>query len=78
MKVFVTAHPASGRNFVEQKDATHFEVYVTATAQNNKANDAIVAAIAGYFKLPKSLVTITRGHKNRHKTLLVDSEIPLF
>jgi uncharacterized protein len=40
---------------------------VAAPAVDGKANAALVALIASYFKVPKSRVTVVRGATSRHK-----------
>jgi len=42
-------------------------IEVTAPPEQNKANDAVVALLAGVFDLPKSKVEILSGHSFREK-----------
>ncbi|PLX51376.1 MAG: YggU family protein [Desulfobulbaceae bacterium] len=44
---------------------------VTAPPVEGKANKAIEAFVAKFFKVPKSAVRLTSGHQSRHKRLLV-------
>ncbi len=47
-------------------------VYVREPAVDGKANRAIVELLADYFQVPKSRVTIMRGHTSRDKTIQID------
>lgn len=72
MKVFVRAKPNSKENRVVKIDETHFQVRVKAPAAEGKANEAVCEALAGYFKIPKSLIRLTRGGSSKEKVF----EIP--
>ena len=36
---------------------------------DGQANAAVIAALAGYYDVPKSAITILRGHKNKIKLI---------
>jgi uncharacterized protein (TIGR00251 family) len=44
-------------------------VKVRAVAEGGKANEAVIAAIAKAFGLPKSRLELVRGGTNRHKVI---------
>ena len=44
-------------------------VSVTAPADKNKANEALIALLAEHFDVPKSAITLVRGHTDRVKWL---------
>ncbi len=44
---------------------------VTAPPEDGKANDAVVALLAGEWRLPKSAFDVIKGATSRHKTLSV-------
>lgn len=46
-------------------------VYVTARAVNDKANQAVINALAKYWSIPPSYIRIKHGLKSRYKTILV-------
>ena len=46
-------------------------VYVTARAQNDKANQAVIEALAEYWGIPKSHIRIKHGLRGRDKMILV-------
>jgi uncharacterized protein (TIGR00251 family) len=49
-------------------------VRTTAPPRDGEANTAIVEAVAGLVGIAKSLVSVERGHKDRHKILLVNGK----
>jgi len=42
-------------------------VYVREIAADNKANEALIKILAKHFNVPKSNISIIRGHTSRHK-----------
>lgn len=48
------------------------KVYVQAPPVDNKANDAVIKALADYFKVRRSAVVIIAGHRSRLKTVRVE------
>lgn len=46
-------------------------VKVREPAEDGRANDAVVAALAEYFKVKPRAVTIVRGHASRRKLVEV-------
>ena len=69
MKIFVTVKPKAKIARVKETDATHFEVWVKEPAENGKANDALVRAMAEYMDIPRSKIQILRGMASRKKIL---------
>lgn len=47
-------------------------VYVTAPADKNKANEALIALLARHFDVSKSAITLLRGHTDRVKWIEID------
>ena len=47
-------------------------VYVREVPEKGRANDALVKLLADHLDLPKSCVSITRGHTSRHKIVEID------
>ncbi len=48
-------------------------VYVTAIAENGKANEAMIRLLAKHFDVPASYVRIVRGHTSRQKLIEITS-----
>lgn len=67
--VRVQAKPRSVRDAVLGVRAGLLVVSVTAAAEGGKANAAIERVLAATFGVPKSLVSVTRGHTARVKTV---------
>ena len=73
MKIFVTVKPKAKIARVKEADAAHFEVWVKEPAENGKANDALVRAMAEYMDIPRSKIQILRGLTSRKKILETDA-----
>ncbi len=48
-----------------------YKVYVTAVAEDGKANEAVIKLLAEALDIPKSSLVITRGLANRDKTIQI-------
>ena len=72
MKIFVKAKPNAREEEVLRVDENHFVVAVKEPPVGGKANEAIVRALAKYFKIPKSQVRITSGHTSRQKVVEIE------
>ena len=72
MKIFVKAKPNAREEEVLRVDENHFVVAVKEPPVGGKANEAIVRALAEYFKIPKSQVRITSGHTSRQKVVEIE------
>ena len=69
MKIFAKAKPNSKKDEIKKLDDTHFEIRVTAQAQEGKANAAVIKALANYLKIPASRIKIHTGAKSKQKIL---------
>lgn len=67
MKFFVTAKPGAKHGRVERLDETHFKISVKAPADKGLANAAVIEALAGFLKIPKSRLELIRGSKSKQK-----------
>ncbi|MGE3319996.1 MAG: DUF167 domain-containing protein [Candidatus Berkiella sp.] len=47
----------------------YYKVYVTAVAEDGKANQAVIELLAKALGVPKSALTITRGETSRDKVI---------
>jgi uncharacterized protein len=68
-RIYVTVKPNAKRADITPISDTEFRVAVPAPAQDGKANEAVVEILAGYFRVPKSTITILRGHSARKKLI---------
>ncbi|MFH1161993.1 MAG: DUF167 domain-containing protein [Candidatus Jorgensenbacteria bacterium] len=71
MKIFVKARPRAKGEGVKKIDETHFTVSVKEPPEKGKANEAIVKALAEYFKIPASRVVLLSGFSSKNKILEV-------
>lgn len=72
MTIFVVAKPKSREEKVEKLSENTFEVRVKEPAIENKANRAIVKALAAYFKIPQSRVRMVSRHNSKKKILEIN------
>ena len=68
-RIYVTVKPNAKRADITPISDTEFRVVVPAPAQDGKANEALIEILAGYFRVPKSKITILRGHSARKKLI---------
>ncbi|MCL4392133.1 DUF167 domain-containing protein [Patescibacteria group bacterium] len=72
MKLFVKVKPKAKKEKVERIDGEHFVVAVAAPAEKGLANDAVIAALAEHFNVPKSRIAIVSGRTSREKVIEID------
>ncbi len=68
-KLFITVKTNSHQSLVEKIDDNHYRVEVKEPPVEGRANKAVVEAVADYFALPKSAITISSGQKGKKKVL---------
>ncbi len=74
MKLFVKVKPKAKKEKVEETSEGHFTVSVTAPAEKGLANDAVIAALAEYFAVPKSRIMIVSGRTSRSKVIEIEEK----
>jgi len=67
MKIFVKVKPNSKVEKIEKMGEAHFVISVKESALENKANFAVIKALADYFKVTISQVRIIYGKKAKNK-----------
>ena len=70
MKIDVKVIPGARKNLFKQEEGLT-KVYLTAQAQEGKANKALVDFLAKHFHVPKAQIEITKGLKSRNKTISI-------
>lgn len=71
--ILVTVKPHSKKGpLIEPVDDIKLIIYVREVAADGKANEAVVTQIAKYYKVPKSHISIVRGHTSRHKLIAIE------
>lgn len=71
MKINVRVMPNAKRARILE-EGEQLKVYLVEPAVENKANKALIVAIAKHFKVRKSTVSIERGMKSRNKVILIN------
>lgn len=67
MKIEVSVKAGAKKTGVEKQTDGFYIVTVKEPAREGKANEAVVKALAEYFDIPKSAVTLIRGSSARRK-----------
>ncbi|MFC3220085.1 DUF167 domain-containing protein [Tianweitania populi] len=79
MLVHAQVSPGGSRNMIEApiaRDDNHMRlrIKVRAVAADNAANEAVCGLMAKWVGLPKSSVSIARGHTSRQKVIAIEGE----
>lgn len=72
MKVTVMVKAGSSQEKIEETEPQHLTIWTHARAHDGEANKAIIKALADYYHVPKSSITLLRGATSRTKVF----EIP--
>ncbi|MEO0005149.1 MAG: DUF167 domain-containing protein [candidate division WOR-3 bacterium] len=67
MQIQVLVKPRSNVNKVIPNPDGSFTVTVAAPPVEGKANQAVVAALAEFFKVPKTFIRLVAGERSRRK-----------
>ncbi len=67
MKIFVQVKTNAREKSVEKLDEINFRVSVKELPERGRANEAVIAALAEYFKVPKGAIRILAGHTSKKK-----------
>ncbi len=69
MKIFIKVYPNSKEEKITKKDDGGFSVRVKASAQEGKANKAVVNILSKHFKVSKNSIVIKAGHSSKNKII---------
>lgn len=72
MRIFVKARPKSKKEYVKREKEDSFTVAVKEVPEKGKANRAIIKALAEFFNISTSSVTLISGQFSKQKVF----EIP--
>ena len=75
MQISIITHPNAKRPRIEQDLLGALHVYVNAPPLEGKANKAVIEALAEYYKVKKSAVTLLSGHKSKQKRFEIASNV---
>jgi hypothetical protein len=71
MRLQVRVTPRARKPGIETAGDGTLVVKVREPAEDGRANDAVIAALAGHFGVAKRAVTIVHGHGSRRKLVEV-------
>ena len=72
-RLVVRVKPGSSKGpLVVDEGESGFVVYVREKAIDGKANDGVVSALAEHLKVPRSRITVVRGHTARIKQIAIE------
>ena len=72
MRLNLTIKPNSTKGpLIEIQNDGSLLVYVREIAADSKANEALIKLLTKHYKVPKTSITILRGHASRHKVVEV-------
>lgn len=70
MKINVVIKPNSTKGPLVEKQADgSLIVYIREIAADGEANEALIKLLAKHYDVPKTSITIIRGHTSRHKLI---------
>ena len=67
MKISVIVHPNSKKSKIVKNDSGNLDIYVAQKAVGNHANLATIEALAKYFQVKKSAISLVLGKKSKIK-----------
>ena len=70
----VRVHPGAKLNAIGGMHAGALRVSITAPATDGRANDALIAFVAGRLDVPRARVTLLAGAAGRSKTLRIQGK----
>jgi len=76
-KLQIRLTPRASRNYIGEtgileNGEEYLKIYVTAIAEGNKANDAMITLLSKHFNLARSRIAICKGAKSRNKVVILD------
>jgi len=61
--------PRARRNAIEAQPDGTYRIYTTAAPADGDANSAVIKMLARHLNVPKTSITIIRGHTSRDKVI---------
>jgi uncharacterized protein (TIGR00251 family) len=68
-RLTLQVRPNARENRVEEITPDTFRVWVTATPEDGKANQAVVKLLAKHFRIAQSAIRIVRGVRSKIKII---------
>lgn len=73
LKLRVTLQPNAKQDEVVGPFEDTIKIRIQAPAQENKANQYLIALLAKWFSVPKSAITLEKGQQSRVKRLRIEN-----
>lgn len=73
MRITITVKPNSKQVPLVVNNGGDIVVYVRQQAIGGRANEAVINLLAEYYDVPKTRVTIIKGHSTHRKVIEVDN-----
>lgn len=67
MRLKVKVKTGASKNEVIETEKGSFEVKVTVKPEKGRANEKVIELLSKYLKVPKSKITIIKGHTFKEK-----------
>lgn len=68
-RLSITVKPGSSQEKIIRSAPDELVVYLRAKPHDGEANTALLKILAKYLQIPKTKITIVRGHKSRQKII---------
>ena len=75
MKISVSVHPNSKKPRIVKNILGSLSAYVNQPANDGRANEAVIAALAKYFEVKKSAILLVSGTKSKIKIFEINISV---
>jgi hypothetical protein len=72
VNIAIKIKPNAKQEKIEKINESEYLLWVRSPAQEGKANQAAIALLSDFLRIPKTRITIIRGHKSRNKIISID------
>jgi len=72
MKVSATVRANSKFQKIEKLGEHEFKLWVRPPARDGLANGAVIKLLSEYLGIPKSRISIEKGHTSKNKVILIE------
>jgi uncharacterized protein (TIGR00251 family) len=67
MRIDLLVKPNSKKEKIEKLPDGSYRLFVSAPAQDGRANEAVIETLSDFFSLPKSHIRIVKGLRGKKK-----------
>jgi uncharacterized protein (TIGR00251 family) len=71
MNIAIKVKPNAKEEKIEKISESEYLLWVRSPAQEGKANQAAITLLSDFLDIPKTRITIVRGHKSRNKIVSI-------